>query len=124
MNPVTRHLLENIDDPDLAEFAMTWDALEEQIVRLYRTGACPPAEAAAFDRSLSSTVASYPRWAEPLARHWRAASVDGAPADEDPFGRILRIGGAKDVIRNRSLMRTLPAAREALNHLLLERAAA
>ncbi len=124
MNPVTRSLLENIDDPDLAQFAMAWDALEEQIVRIYRTGACPPAEAAAFDRSLPSTAMSYRRWAEALAPHWRAVSIEGVPVDEDPFARILRTGEAKDVIGNWPLMRTLPAAREALNHLLLERAVA
>jgi len=124
VNPVTRHLLENIDDPDLAEFAVAWDALEEQVVRIYRAAACPPAEAAAFERGLQSTAVSYLRWAEALAPHWRAASVEGAPVEEDPFDRILRTGGAKDVIGNWSLMRALPAAREALNHLLLERAVA
>ena len=120
MNPVTRSLLENIDDPDLAEFAMAWDALEEQIVRIYRAGACLPAEAIAFKRGLPTAFGLYRRWAEALAPHWRAVSVEGAPVERDPFDCILHIGGAKEVIGNWSLMRTLPAAREALNHLLLE----
>ncbi|HKY84719.1 MAG TPA: hypothetical protein VJ160_07835 [Anaerolineales bacterium] len=124
MNPVTRHLLENIDDPDLAEFAVAWDVLEEQVVRIYRAAACPPAEAVAFERGLQSAAASYPRWAEALAPHWRAASVEAALVKEDPFDRILHTGGAKSVIGNGPLIRTLPAAREALNHLLLERAVA
>ncbi len=124
MNPVTRRLLENIDDPDLAEFAMAWDTLEEQVVRIYRAGDCPPAEGAAFERSLPATVGLYRRWAEALAPFWRAASIEGPTVEEDPFDRVLRIGRAKDVIGNWSLMRTLPAAREALNHLLLERAVA
>jgi hypothetical protein len=122
MNPVTRNLLQNIDDPDLAEFAMAWDALEEQIVRIYRAGDCLPAEAAAFDRSLPSTTASYRRWAGALATHWQAVSIDGVPVDEDLRSHPRHQRG-EGCHRNWPLMRTLLRAR-GVESLALERAVA
>jgi len=122
MNPVTRSLLERVADPDLADFAMAWDALEERVVAIYRSGACSSAEAEAFEHARDAAAALYRRWAGALAPHWRDTSIDGAPVEEDPFVRILGADQAGKVIGNWPLMRTLPPAREALNHLLLEQA--
>ena len=122
MNPVTRQLLERIADPDLADFAMGWDALEEQVVAIYRAGGCPPDAAAAYAALRKKLMRDHGRWAGALEPHWRAVLVDRAPLQSSPFERVLAVSEAAGVVDNWELMRTLPAAREALNNLLLERA--
>ena len=122
MNPVTRRLLERIADPDLADFALAWDELEEQIVRIYRAGTCPTDEAKVFTERRQTLVEGYDRWAAALEPHWKRALIDRAPRPSSPFDRMLAITNPQDIIGHWELMRTLPAAREALNGLLLERA--
>lgn len=123
MNPVTRRLLDEIDDPELAALAIGWDRLEERIVRIYRAGACSAEEAAAYTadrRSIQPAVGREKRGLEP---HWKATRVDGVPLRTDPFQAVLAVDDGRAVAGNWALMRLLPAAREALNGLLLERGA-
>jgi hypothetical protein len=62
------------------------------------------------------------RWADVLERHWREVLIDRIPLRSSPFEDVLAVSEAAGVIGNWDLMRTLPAAREALNGLLLVRA--
>jgi hypothetical protein len=121
MNPVTRRLLDEIDDPELAAVALAWDRFEEQIVFLYRTGACTAEEAEEYGRGRRSVQQSIGRWTKDLEPCWKATRVDGAPLRQSPFLVILGVEEARGVLGNWDLMRLLPAAREALNYLLLER---
>jgi hypothetical protein len=123
MNPVTRRLLDEIDDPDLAEFALAWDGFEELVVRLYRKGKDTPDEAEQYSRRRQSVRQVIQRWLEELEPYWKATQVDGVPPRQSPFLDILTVEEARGVVGNWELMRRLPAAREALNHLLLDRGA-
>jgi hypothetical protein len=122
VNPVTRRLLESIADPDLADFALAWDELEEQIVRIYRAGTCPTDEAKVFAERRQTLVEGYGRWADALEPHWREVRIDATPLRASPFTLVLAVAEAQRIAGHWELMRTLPAAREALNGLLLERA--
>lgn len=121
MNPVTRHLLDRIDDPELADFALAWDALEEIVVEIYRAGAGSEELQDSFEQRRLTCRRLQPRFADALRPHWRAARVDGTPLVEDPFAHVLALPGATAVVENRDLLRILPPAREALNRLLLSR---
>jgi hypothetical protein len=116
MNPVTRRLLDDIDNPDLADLALGWDRLEERIVRIYRTGACSPEEAAAYAADRNSLQPGIRRYERALEPHWKLS-----PVAVDPFQAVLAVDDGRAVVANWELMRLLPAAREALNGLLLER---
>ena len=122
MNPVTRRLLEHIADPDLADFALAWDGHEERIVQIYRAGACSPSQAEVFAERRQALLQGHDRWADALESHWRDVLIDRVPLQASPFARVLTVSEAERVIGDWELMRTLPAAREALNGLLLERA--
>jgi len=122
VNLVTRSLLDRIADPALAEFALAWDELEELIVQTYRRGDCPPEDA----RRLTDLRRSLQRQIEPLEHalepHWRPTRIDGEPVGSSPFREILAVDPPEAFIGNWHVLRLLPAAREALNHLLLESA--
>ena len=123
MNPVTRRLLDEIDDPELAAFATAWDSLEECLVWIYREGSCPPELEQHHDGLRSSLERDLRVWEEDLRPLWQATRIDGAAVRRSPFRTVLAARRPRDVVGNRNLMRTLPAAREAINHLLLERGA-
>ena len=123
MNPVTRRLLDEIDDPELAAFAMAWDSFEECLVWIYREGSCPPELEQRHGGLRSSLERDLGAWEEALRPLWQATRIDGAAVRHSPFRTVLAARRPRDVVGNRNLMRTLPAAREAINHLLLERGA-
>jgi hypothetical protein len=121
MNPVTRRLLGEIADPELAAFALAWDEFEENLVRIYRESACPPELEKRHAELRPLLQRHMGRWERVLEPYWRATRIDGAPPERSPFRAVLALRQARAVVENRPLMRILPAAREALNHLLLER---
>jgi len=123
VNPVTRRLLDEIDDPELAAFAQAWDALEECLVRIYREGTCPPDLEQRHAGLRSSLERDLSVWESALLPHWQATRIDGASPTESPFRTVLAARRPRAVVGNLDLMRTLPAAREAINHFLLERGA-
>jgi len=121
VNPVTRRLLDDIDDPELAAFATAWDSLEECLVLIYREGSCPPELEQRHDGLRSSLERDLSLWEEDLRPHWQATRIGGASPAESPFRTVLAARLPRAVVGNLDLMRTLPAAREAINHFLLER---
>lgn len=121
MNPVTRRLLDDIDDPALADFALAWDAYEEALIRLFRDPPQSPPEAERFEELRRSLADRLPGWERELEPHWQATFIQGAHPDVSPFETALHVQGAQ-VAGNWTVLRALPAAREALNTLLLERA--
>jgi hypothetical protein len=121
MNPVTRRLLDDIDDPELADFALAWDAFEEMIVRIYRAGGSSPEDAEAFAGRRRSIQQVVDHWDAALDPHWRPVGVNVALPPESPFRGILRVEHASEIVGNWDLLRLLPPAREALNGLLINR---
>jgi len=124
MNPVTRRLLDAIADPELAAFALAWDEFEECLVRIYRQGASQPEDDKRHAELRPLLLRQLGRWERALEPHWRATRIDGSPPERSPFRAVLALRHARAVIENLHLIRVLPAAREALNHLLLERGGA
>lgn len=121
MNPFTQSLIVRIGDPHLAEFVRHWDALEALIVRVYRSGRLSPADQREHRRLRDWLRRNYRQWRRGLGPHWRRTRIAGQATASDPFESLLDPRSPASFIDNWPAMQTLPAAREALNQLLLDR---
>jgi hypothetical protein len=120
MNPVTQSLAKRLNDQRLTEFVAHWDALEALVIHLYRGQAATPEDEDEYRRVQAGIAQTSPRWQKPLQLFWRQAQIAGAAVQEDPFVRLTSATRARDFVGDWSAMQTLPAAREALNLLLLD----
>lgn len=121
MNPVTYGLLQQLNDPQLTAFATDWDAVTELVIEIYQQKSLSVEQQARFFEAQERLQASYPGLAAELEPHWRAARVKGELVVGDPFLAVLNKPSAKEFVENWDAMRVLPAAREALNMMLMER---
>ena len=120
MNPFSRLFVRHIRYGDLRKFVQQWDELEELLIHIYKTGAASPAETRAHVEIRSQLQRTYPLWQVQLHTYWTHILAGGEIVKDDPFLQLLAIEQADDFIDNWRAMQTLPAAREALNQLLLE----
>ncbi|MEO6060900.1 MAG: hypothetical protein ABIQ99_03055 [Thermoflexales bacterium] len=121
MNPFTQSLARELADPALDDFIADWDALEAMVVRVFRGGAAGPADEGEWAALRPALGAAYPAWAGALASHWPQTRAGGQPVTADPFVRMMSFTQAADIVGDWAAMQTLPAAREALNRMLVER---
>lgn len=118
-NPFTRSLTGRARDTAFGAFVERWDAVEALVIRVYRGERATETDEAEW-RSLRAHVAGeYPRWRKALDPHWRAARAAGEPASEDPFLLQLSRERAELFVGDWRAMQFLPAAREAINRLLI-----
>jgi len=120
MNIVTRHLLQAVNDPDLIAFVEAWDRLESLVIDIYKRGYAEKKESRAYPALKREVVRVYGDWKSVLEPHWRSLGAVGRPVDADPFQAILGRPRAEAFVGDWAAMHTLPAARQAINHLLLE----
>ena len=121
MNPFTQSLLKQISDKKLVSFVTHWDALEALVVRVYKGNAATPQDAAEHARLRQVLLHDYPAWQAALSAYWPQTRAAGRPTQADPFAFLLAIPHASDFVDHWTAMQTLPAAREALNRMLVER---
>jgi len=124
MNPVTHGLLQQLSDPILTAFATDWDTVTELVIEIYQQKSLTVEQQARFFEAQERLQATYPTLAAELEPHWRTARIKGEFVVGDPFLAVLSKPSAKEFVENWDAMRTLPAAREALNMLLMARIAA
>lgn len=120
MNLFTRFLRQWLHDPDLEQLVEHWDALEALVIRVYKGGKATEADEAEYQTLRSWLEANYPAWQKQLHSHWRRARVGGKPAATDPFLRLFTPPSAAAFVGDWEAMQHLPAAREALNALVLQ----
>jgi hypothetical protein len=121
VNPFTQSLTRTLADPALDDFVARWDALEALVVRVYRGGAAAPADETEWATLRPALARAYPAWAPMLAPHWPQTRAGGQPVSADPFVRLMTFSRAADIVGDWAAMQTLPAAREALNRMLVAR---
>lgn len=121
MNPVTYGLLQQLHDPQLTAFATDWDAVTELVIEIYQQKSLSVEQQARFFEAQERLQTSYPALAAELEPHWRAARIKGELVVGDPFLAVLNKPSAKEFVENWDAMRVLPAAREALNMMLMAR---
>lgn len=121
MNPVTRGLLKQINDPDLRRFAESWDQLEHLVIEIYRQKSVSSEQQVQFLNIKEVLAESYPSLEKELATFWPRIKVKGELVVGDPFAALIEKENAKEFVENWKALRTLPAAREALNQMLVAR---
>ncbi len=119
MNPVTHSLLEKLNNPVLADFVAHWDAFEELIIFVFRAGKSSRPSRAEHRRLRATLQSAYPAWQPSLSSHWPLVKINGESIASDPFLSLLAVERAEQFVGNWAAMQTLPAAREALNLLLI-----
>lgn len=123
MNPFTKMLSARLQEQRLRDFIARWDALEALVVRVYRAQRATPEDEAEYERLRSWLLQHYAEWQAALEPHWRSAKRAGRLCQSDPFMDMLRPAQATEFVGSWELMQALPAAREALNRLIIERGA-
>ncbi len=121
MNPVTQGLLKQLNDPALSAFAQDWDIVTELVIVIYQQKSLTVEQQARFFEAQERLQPAYPLLASEMEPYWRSARIKGELVVGDPFLAVLSKPSAKEFVENWDAMRTLPAAREALNMLLMER---
>jgi hypothetical protein len=121
MNPVTRSLLRTIADPQLDVFVTDWDRLEILIVDIYKQKSVSFAQQEEYFHLKQRLEHSLPSVGAELAPFWAGRKILGEQVTADPFAALIAKASAKDFVGDWDAMRTLPAAREALNQMLVAR---
>jgi hypothetical protein len=119
MNIVTQELLRRIKDRHLHEFVSHWDELEALVIGIYRANFAAEADHENYRRLKDWLSRRYPGWQAALRSHWQGVRIEGEIIQADPFLKILAIDDAGAFAGDWRAMQTLPAAREALNSLLI-----
>lgn len=119
MNPFTRFLRQWTTDKDLHTFVEHCDALEALVIRVYKQGDATAADEAEYQALRRWLQANYASWKEALHPYLQDAP-DSDEGFEDPFEALLRAERASAFVGNWRMMQKLPAAREALNRLVLK----
>ncbi len=123
MNPFTHFLARQLRPRQLQALIDYWDTLEALIIQVYKTHSATAADEADYRRVRAWLQRYYPTWEEALRPHWQKAQVGGRPADHDPFQRLIAPESVAAFVTDWEAMQTLPAAREALNRLILAQTA-
>jgi len=120
MNLFTRFLKQWLHDSDLEQLVEHCDALEALVIRVYKREEATAADEAEYQALRRWMEANYPQWQSRLRPHWREAKVAGEAATADPFLQLTAATSAGEFVGNWKAMQHLPAAREALNKLVLQ----
>jgi hypothetical protein len=120
MNPFTKAIAARVRSRQLKVFIARWDALEALVVRVYRGHAATDAEEVEYATLRGWLTEHYPAWRDSLEPHWRQAMRGGKLSVDDPFAFLFAPERAAQFLGSWAHMQALPAAREALNRLILE----
>lgn len=120
MNPVTKSLMARLTSPEISEFTQQWDVLEALIIRVFRAKIATDSDEAEYARVRMWLRAHYGDWREVLGAYWPHTKIAKQPASTDPFAVLLTPEHASVFVGNWPIIQALPAARESLNHLILD----
>ena len=119
MNPFTKYLTQWSRNRQLKTFVAYWDELEFIVVQVHRQKMDLAVADPDFARVWPWLRRHYGQWEAILRPFWQATQAAGKPTATDPFQLLLDLENAAAILDNWWAMQHLPAAREALNQLLL-----
>lgn len=119
MNLFTHFLKQWTNNPGLDDLVEHWDRLERLVIRVYKGKVARPEDEAEYSLLKGWLQSNYTKWQADLQPHWQQAKVAGYPAGQDPFQHLLKHESAATFLGDWNAMQHLPAAREALNRLVL-----
>jgi hypothetical protein len=120
MNPVTQSLLKQIENPELDRFISCWDDLEILAIDVFRSKKATRQDELAYRQIQDCMLRRYPSWRKSLRPLWQKTKVAGQFLQQDPFMRLMQLEQVSAFAEDWSLVQTLPAAREAINQLLID----
>lgn len=120
MNPFTRFLNQWSSSDDLHTFIEHWDQLEALAIRVYKQGSATPDESKTYLEIKRWLENHYDKWEAKLKPFWSVSPVGGTLAHGDPFRFLFQYPAANKFVQNWAALQHLPAARQALNQLLVE----
>ncbi len=110
----------NVTDENLHVFVKDWDILEGLVVGIFRNKTATAADEQIYAQARAELQTHLPQWQSALHFHWQGKKIGGQPAQSDPFAALIAPAHASEFVGNLRLMQTLPAAREALNSLIIK----
>lgn len=120
MNPFTQFLAQSLVRHQFLSFVRKWDLVEQIVLNTYREQGNLDEDQKIWRKLKSELPREYSRWRETLTPFWKTAFINGEPTESDPFLSLLNFNDVIEFRRNWGAMQTLPAAREAINRLLIE----
>ena len=120
MNPVTASFLKQLDWPELEQWIDQWDEFEQILLSAYRSGEVSEDQRKRYHALRNALRSSYPTWQSGLRTYWSSTRVQGELLGHDPFLTLTSHPELQVERVEWSDMKMLPAAREALNCLLLD----
>ncbi len=121
MNPFSKFLRSFANNVEFDAFVAKWDVLEEVVVHVYRDKLSVAEAQQYYDRTWPYLRESYPKWRADLREYWPKTTAAGEMTQVDPFLLLLELPDPEAILNNWTAMQHLPAAREAINRLLIER---
>lgn len=119
MNPVTQALLKELKQPKLDAFVQDWDTLNDLIIEIFKQKSTTFEQQETYFEVQEKLRTSYAKLKGELEPFWRATRVKDGLSVGDPFQTLIEKRSAKEFVENWDAMRTLPAAREALNQMVM-----
>lgn len=119
MNIFSRFLSQWSKEPRLNQFIERWDIVEALAIQTYRQKKVDPAAAERYRASRAWLIDHYDDLAGPLTPFWEKSLVGGTSDHADPFLFVLEVAELDGFLGNWAALQHLPAAREALNQLLI-----
>jgi hypothetical protein len=120
MNPFTKYLRQWSGDSSLSDFIDLWDRLERVVVGVYREKMTIDQAQVEFDVVWPPLRDRYPFLESGLRNYWQQTRAAGEPTQIDPFQLLIDLPNPQAIVENWRAMQHLPAAREALNHYLVD----
>ena len=111
--------LEGLDRREIKTFAANWDLLEELVSDVYSKGEVDPTDRDLFGSLKLALKRYYQQLGEEFQPYWTQVRVAGRVLTRDPFAELLESPGLSTIISNWDVMSKVPAAREALNLMLV-----
>ncbi len=121
MNPFSAFLRRNLRDRSLRTFASRWDRAEDLVIRTYRREIEPVGAQKEWRKLRRQLLKAYPKFSGQLSSFWKQSTIAGKEPDGDPFATILSHEQVSSFEGNWKMLQTLPAAREAINMLVISR---
>lgn len=90
------------------------------MVRVYREKMTPAEAETDFQRVWPWLRQHYSTWEMVLRPYWQQTQAGGRPTQADPFRLLLDVAKPADILGDWNLMQHLPAAREAINQLIID----
>ena len=114
-----RDQLRGVDDKEIKAFIANWEILEELVTEVYFKGEVEPTDRHLFGSLKLAIKRYYLQLSDELRPFWMQVKIAGKFLRNDPFAELLDTPGLSAFLTSWDRMQMVPAAREALNLMLV-----